>query len=136
MRVSFSRNECWGGAPCDALRGVRLGRRLLLDEHAAYLSARMRGGPSLLTEELGVTKINVSWCAEFDDGMWRPGAGEIHQVDEQTKRRVVSVAAQLVEGMVARGEIECTEDAIRAAVPQAVADAKAAVLAAEEFVCG
>ena len=57
-------------------------------------------------------------------------------MDEITRRRVVSLASRLVEGMIQRGEIPFTDEAIRAAMPQAVSDAKSVVLAAEEFLCG
>jgi len=56
--------------------------------------------------------------------------------EPQDRARVVAIASQLVEGMVVNGEIACTDEAIRGAMPQALRDAKAAVAAANEFVCG
>ena len=56
--------------------------------------------------------------------------------DEITRRRVVNLACRLIEGMVENGEIALTDEAIREAMPQAISDAKAAVAAAEEFICG
>jgi hypothetical protein len=58
------------------------------------------------------------------------------KMDEWTKRRVVVIASALVQGMVERGEIPLTDEAIKEAMPQAVADARAAVIAAEEYLCG
>ena len=52
------------------------------------------------------------------------------------KKRIVNIAAKLVEGLVERGSIPCTEEAIRAAMPQAIEDAKQAVTAADEYLCG
>lgn len=57
-------------------------------------------------------------------------------VDDSSRQRVIAIASQLVEGMIEQGVIPCTEEAIRSAMPQAVADARAAVAAAEEFLCG
>jgi hypothetical protein len=56
--------------------------------------------------------------------------------DELHTKRVKAVAAALVEGMIVSGEIPLTEEAIRAAMPQAVADARQVVNAAEEYLCG
>ena len=52
------------------------------------------------------------------------------------QRRVVNIATLLVAGMIERGEIEDTDEAIQAAMPRAVADARAIVNAAEEFISG
>lgn len=57
-------------------------------------------------------------------------------MDEDYKRRVKAIACALVAGMLERGEIAETEDAIRAATKRAVADAKQVVRAAEEYICG
>jgi hypothetical protein len=56
--------------------------------------------------------------------------------DATDRARIKAIAIQLVEGGVASGEIECTSEAIKAAMPQAFADAKAAVSAANEYLCG
>jgi hypothetical protein len=50
------------------------------------------------------------------------------------KRRIAEIASAIVAGMIEKREIECTEEDIKRAMPQAIADAKAAYDAAEEFV--
>ena len=56
--------------------------------------------------------------------------------DNTHTERVKAVACALVEGMIANGEIACTQEAIRAAMPQAMVDARQVVNAAEEYLCG
>lgn len=56
--------------------------------------------------------------------------------DPQDQERIKSLMCQLVEGRIANGEIECTDEAIRAAMPQALADARATVSALNEYLCG
>jgi hypothetical protein len=50
--------------------------------------------------------------------------------------RVKRIATALMAGMIERGEVELSDEAIRAAMPGVVRDARAVVTAAEEFVCG
>lgn len=57
-------------------------------------------------------------------------------MDAQTKQRVINLATAMIAGQIAKGELRQSNEAIQAAMPQAIADAKAAVAAAEEFVCG
>lgn len=56
--------------------------------------------------------------------------------DDKQKERIKAIAPKLVEGQIESGLIDCTDEAINDAVPQAVADAKAVVAAAAEFLCG
>jgi hypothetical protein len=58
---------------------------------------------------------------------------EYHPEDQ---RRIVALMSQLVAGRVESGEIECTDKAIKAAMPQALADAKATITAMNEYLCG
>ncbi len=64
----------------------------------------------------------------------------LEQYDEHAKRRIKAIAIQIVTGMVANGEIAgsdaAIEEGIRAAMPQAIEDARLAYTAAEEFICG
>lgn len=58
-------------------------------------------------------------------------------LDEQGKRRVVEIAEQIVTSMVLRGEVDPDDDeALRAATREAVKTAKAAYIAALEFMSG
>ncbi len=54
----------------------------------------------------------------------------------EDRHRIISLMSQLVAGMIENGEIECTDEAIKAAMPQAFADAKATVTAVNEYLCG
>ena len=56
--------------------------------------------------------------------------------DAADKARIKAMACQLIEGQIERGVIACTDEAIRAAMPQAIEDARQAVSAAHEFLCG
>jgi len=56
--------------------------------------------------------------------------------DQQDQERIKNLMCQLVEGRIASGEIECTDEAIKAAMPQALADARATVDALNEYLCG
>lgn len=56
--------------------------------------------------------------------------------DEHFKSRVKEIATAIVIGMIERGEIPKTDEAILAAFPEAVDTARAALCAAEEFLCG
>lgn len=56
--------------------------------------------------------------------------------DEADKRRIVNIASRLVAAKIERGEIPETEEAIRAAMPEAVRDAKQTVNAMWEFLSG
>jgi hypothetical protein len=56
--------------------------------------------------------------------------------DEESRKRITWLMGRLVEGKVARGEIPCTDEAIKAAMPQALADAKRTINAAYEFLSG
>lgn len=56
--------------------------------------------------------------------------------DEADKKRIRAIACQLVESQILAGDIACTDDAIRAAMPDAIETARQAVTAANEFICG
>lgn len=62
--------------------------------------------------------------------------GHLTGYDEADKRRIVNIASQLVAAKIERGEIPETDDAIRAAMPDAVRDAKQTVNAMWEFLAG
>jgi hypothetical protein len=55
---------------------------------------------------------------------------------EDDKKRITFLMSCLVEGKVSRGEIPKTEEAIKAAMPQALQDAKRVINAAYEFLNG
>ena len=63
------------------------------------------------------------------------GQGQ-HGYDDEDKQRIKSLACRLVAGQIARGEIECTDEAIRSAMPTAVEDARQVVTAVGEYLCG
>ncbi len=56
--------------------------------------------------------------------------------DEDDRRRIIEIASRLVESQIALGQIPETEEAIRAAMPQAVQDAKQTVNAMWEYLAG
>ena len=56
--------------------------------------------------------------------------------DDSDKRRIATLAARFVAAAVERGEIELTDEAIRAAMPRAVQDAREVVNAVNEYLCG
>lgn len=56
--------------------------------------------------------------------------------DSKDQERIKALMCQMVEGRIASGEIECTDEAIKVAMPRALSDAKAAVNAANEYLCG
>ena len=62
--------------------------------------------------------------------------GHLTGYDEADKRRIVNIASQLVAARIERGEIPETDEAIRAAMPEAVRDAKQTVNAMWEFLAG
>ena len=62
--------------------------------------------------------------------------GRLDNYSEDEKRRIKAIAAKLVEGQIERGLIPCTDEAIRAAMPQAIEDARQTVVAVDEFLCG
>lgn len=62
--------------------------------------------------------------------------GKLDHFDPTDRERIKSIACVLVEGMIAKGEIPETEEAIRAAMPGAFADAQQVVTAANEFLAG
>lgn len=55
---------------------------------------------------------------------------------EDDRRRIVNIASQLVAAQIERGEIPMTDEAIKAAMPSAVRDAKQTVNAMWEFLAG
>jgi glutamate-1-semialdehyde aminotransferase len=59
--------------------------------------------------------------------------GKLDQFAPADRERIKTIACVLVEGMIANGEIPQTEDAIRAAMPEAFADAQKAFIAAQEY---
>jgi hypothetical protein len=62
--------------------------------------------------------------------------GRFDNYSPDEKRRIKAIAAKLVEGRIENGEIPCTDEAIRAAMPQAVEEARQVVVATDEFLCG
>jgi hypothetical protein len=62
--------------------------------------------------------------------------GRFDNYTPDEKRRIKVIASRLVEGRIVSGEIPCTDEAIRAAMPQAVEDARQVVLATDEFLAG
>jgi hypothetical protein len=62
--------------------------------------------------------------------------GRFDNYTPDEKRRITVIASRLVEGRIVKGEIPCTDEAIRAAMPQAVEDARQVVLATDEFLAG
>jgi hypothetical protein len=57
-------------------------------------------------------------------------------MDAQTKAQIATLAKNLLAKQVEAGTVANTPEAIRAAVPQAMADATEAVMAAEALICG
>jgi hypothetical protein len=55
--------------------------------------------------------------------------------DDYRQKRIKAIAVAIVSGQMERGEIEQTEEAMRAAVKEAVETARAAFDAAEEYLC-
>lgn len=62
--------------------------------------------------------------------------GRLDQYDPIDRKRIASLASRLVAGQIERGEIPCTEEAIKAALPGAIDDARLAVTAANEYLPG
>jgi hypothetical protein len=62
--------------------------------------------------------------------------GKLDHYDPVDRERITNLMRRLVEGQIERGEIPCTDEAIRAAMPAAFDLARAAVNAANEFICG
>ncbi len=62
--------------------------------------------------------------------------GKLTGFDEQDQGRIKAIMCQIVEGRIALGEIESNDESIKAAMPQAMEAAKAAVAAANEYLCG
>lgn len=61
----------------------------------------------------------------------------MRNLDPHAKKRIVSIAEQLVAGQIKAGEVDPKDDkAFKAAVKRAVADARQAYFAAEEFLSG
>ena len=56
--------------------------------------------------------------------------------DPQDRQRIVALMSQLVAGRIESGEIECTDEGIKAAMPQAFDDARATINAVNEYLCG
>lgn len=61
---------------------------------------------------------------------------KLNGFDDADRKRIIAVASQFVASRIERGEIPCTNEAIKEAMPQAVKDAKEVVAAANEFLCG
>ncbi len=53
--------------------------------------------------------------------------------DESDRKRIRTLASKFVSAQVERGAIECTDEAIRAAMPAAVKDAKEIIAAVNEY---
>jgi hypothetical protein len=53
-----------------------------------------------------------------------------------SRDQIRAVSTKLAEGQLVRGTVTHTEEAIKAAVRQAVEDARRAVIAVDEFLCG
>jgi len=62
--------------------------------------------------------------------------GKLDHYDATDQKRIKAIMCQIVESQIDRGEIPCTDDAIKAAMPEALKLARAAVNAANEFLCG
>lgn len=62
--------------------------------------------------------------------------GRFDNYTPDEKSRIKAIAAKLVETQIEKGDIPCTDEAIRAAMPQAVEDARQVVVAVDEFLCG
>ena len=62
--------------------------------------------------------------------------GRLDHYDPVDKKRIITVATKLVMGQIEQGKIECTDEAIKAAMPQAVDDAIKTINAVNEYLCG
>lgn len=62
--------------------------------------------------------------------------GKLDHYTEADQGRIKAIACALIEGQIEKGKIACTDEAIRAAMPQAIADATGVVNAAYEFLAG
>lgn len=62
--------------------------------------------------------------------------GRLDHYDETDRRRIKALARKLIEGQIESGALECSDDAIRAAMPKAVEDARQMVMAVNEYLCG
>lgn len=62
--------------------------------------------------------------------------GKLDGYSATEKRQITSLAARLVEGDIESGKIACTEEAIKAAMPEAFSTAIACVNAVNEYLSG
>ena len=62
--------------------------------------------------------------------------GKLDMYDEQEKKQITALMCRLVEEGIESGAIEESSDAIKAAMPQAMADAKTLFNAAIEYLSG
>lgn len=62
--------------------------------------------------------------------------GLLDQYDPLDRKRITNLAAQLVIAKVEKGEIPCTDEAIKAAMPEAVKDATQTINAVNEYLAG
>jgi hypothetical protein len=61
---------------------------------------------------------------------------QLHGYDKADINRIKAIASQIVSAQIERGEIPLTDEAIRAAMPEAIETAREAVSAVNEFLCG
>jgi hypothetical protein len=62
--------------------------------------------------------------------------GKLDGYSLEDRRRISALAAKFIQGMIDREEIPCTTEAIKAATPSAVQDAKEVINAVNEFLRG
>jgi hypothetical protein len=62
--------------------------------------------------------------------------GKLDHYDPTDQARIKSLMRQLVEGQIERGEIPCTDEAIKAAMPEAFKLARDTINAVNEYLCG
>jgi hypothetical protein len=62
--------------------------------------------------------------------------GLLDHYDPLDRKRITNLAASLVISRVDKGEIPCTDEAISAAMPQAVKDATQTINAVNEYLAG
>ena len=62
--------------------------------------------------------------------------GRLDQYNDGDKRRIKALACKLIAGQIFSGKLEFTDEAIRAAMPQAIEDARQVVTAVSEYMCG
>jgi hypothetical protein len=69
-------------------------------------------------------------------GSQAPASDKLAGYDDDDRRRIIEIASRLVEAQIVMGQIPETDEAIRAAMPQAIQDAKQTVNAMWEYLAG